>query len=131
MLEKMMVSSKETVTVEELKSLIFASEEMNSLSSTLQGVEHGGEVSQNWVCSATSVPSLRSRTVGICRMEECTNLGDGAHEVKYFILILCPTNIKGIKNHNVDFTGVFNDILNFVRYKNCSRNRKNFCNIVL
>ena len=99
MLKKMMESSKETVTTEELKSLIFASEEMTSLSSTLQGVDHG-EVSQNWLCSATSVPSLNSRTVGICRMEECTNLGEGAQEVKYFILILCPTNIKGIGNHN-------------------------------
>ena len=37
MLEKMMASSKETVTIEELKSLIFSSGEMNSLSNTLQG----------------------------------------------------------------------------------------------
>ena len=100
MLEKMMGSSKEKVTIEELKSLIFASEEMNTLSSTLQGVDHG-EVSQNWVCSATSVPSLNSRTVGICRMEECTNLGESAHDVKYFILILCPTNIKGNEKPHV------------------------------
>ena len=98
MLEAMLSSasgSQETVTIDELKSLIFSSDEMNVLSNTLQGVQKG-EVEQNWLCSSNTVPSLSQRMVAISRMHEFTNFGEGAMEVKYFILILCPSNIKGI-----------------------------------
>lgn len=33
--------------------------------------------------------------MAISRLEDSTNMGGGAAEVKYFILILCPSNIKG------------------------------------
>ena len=100
MLNSMMAGANESVTIEELKSLIFSNSEMNMLASTVQGtiVGDGGgnEVDQNWLCSTTEVPTLNNRVVGITRMSRLTNMGDGANEVKFFILILCPTNIKGI-----------------------------------
>jgi len=96
MLERMMSGTEETVTIPELKSLIFAGSEMDRLSNTIQGMEKG-ELQQNWLCSSTEVPSLKSRLVGICRMSDYTNLGEGANEVKYFTLILCPSTIKGTK----------------------------------
>ena len=99
MLNSMMAGTNETVTIEELKSLIFSNSEMNMLASTVQGtiVGDGGghEVDQNWLCSTTEVPTLNNRVVGISRMSRLTNMGDGANEVKFFILILCPTKIKG------------------------------------
>ena len=94
MLESMMAGSQETVTKAELKSLIFANSEMDLLSSTMQSLVEG-EVNQNWLCSATEVPSLTRRSVAIARMSETTNMGEGANEVKFFILILCPSHIKG------------------------------------
>jgi len=101
MLNSMMAGANESVTIEELKSLIFSNSEMNMLASTVQGtiVGDGGghEVDQNWLCSTTEVPTLNNRVVGISRMSRLTNMGDGANEVKFFILILCPTNIKGTK----------------------------------
>ena len=94
MLDSMMAGQEETVTKAELKSLIFANTEMDMLSSTMQGLQEG-EINQNWLCSATSVPSLTRRLVAIARMNDNTNMGEGANEVKFFILILCPLNIKG------------------------------------
>jgi len=96
MLDSMMAGQEETVTKAELKSLIFANSEMDMLSSTMQGLQEG-EINQNWLCSATSVPSLTKRLVAIARMNDNTNMGEGANEVKFFILILCPLNIKGTK----------------------------------
>ena len=96
-LEKMMESAQETVTRDELKSLIFSGEDRSTLANSLQGVECG-DVNQNWIVSVTSVPSLNNRMIAVSRMERNTNLGEGANEIKYFILILCPTTIKG--DHN-------------------------------
>ena len=94
MLDSMMVGTTETVTKAELKSLIFANSEMDLLANTVQAVEDG-EINQNWLCSATEVPGLSRRILGLARLSENTNMGEGANEVKFFILILCPTNIKG------------------------------------
>merc|ERR1719474_1631526 len=91
----------ETVTKDELKSLIFANSEMDMLANTVQGTiegEGGGhEVDQNWLCSTTEVPTLMNRMIGFSRMSRRTNFGEGANEIKFFILVLCPTNIKGTK----------------------------------
>jgi len=101
MLEKMMRGSQETVTREELKSLIFATSHMERLAETVQGTVHDmsgdSNIDQGWICSTTSVPTLQSRTVGLCRMSHAVNMGEEANEVKFFILILCPTTIKGTK----------------------------------
>ena len=91
--------SQETVTLDELKSLIFSNDQMTVLSNTIQGVQ-GGEVEQNWLCSSNTVPSLTQRMVAISRMAQFCNFGEGVPEVKYFILILCPSNIKGIISSN-------------------------------
>jgi len=101
MLNSMMSRHNETVTKDELKSLIFANSEMDMLANTVQGTiegEGGGhEVDQNWLCSTTEVPTLMNRMIGITRMSRRTNFGEGANEIKFFILVLCPTNIKGTK----------------------------------
>jgi len=101
MLNSMMSGTDETVTKEELKSLIFSNDEMDMLANTVQGTIEGGgggnEVDQNWLCSTTEVPTLNNRVVGISRMSRHTNMGEGANQVKFFILVLCPTNIKGTK----------------------------------
>ena len=63
---------------------------------TIEGEGGGHEVDQNWLCSTTEVPTLMNRVVGISRMSRHTNMGEGANDVKFFILVLCPTNIKGM-----------------------------------
>lgn len=90
-----MYNAGERVTKEEIKSIIFASEERDVFSRTLQGCDGAGQLEQSWLVSTNEVPSLSTRVVGVARMAENTNMGDGAHEVKFFILILCPSNIKG------------------------------------
>lgn len=92
-----MYNAGERVTKEEIKSIIFASEERDIFSRTLQGCDDSGQLEQSWLVSTNEVPSLSSRVVGVARMAENTNMGEGAHEVKFFILILCPSNIKGTK----------------------------------
>ena len=114
MLVVMMAKAEESVTIDELKSLIFANSDMNLLSNTLQGVEETGEVQQNWLCSSTEVPSLNNRVVGICRMKNFTNMGESSHEVKYFVLILCPTNIKG----NVYECQIYSHVID-IKYIQC------------
>ena len=93
-----MYNAGERVTKEEIKSIIFASEERDVFSRTLQGCDGAGQLEQSWLVSTNEVPSLSTRVVGVARMAENTNMGDGAHEVKFFILILCPSNIKGKYN---------------------------------
>ena len=51
----------ETVTAEELKSLIFSTPERDSFARTLQGRDAGGELQQSWLCSTNEVPSLVNR----------------------------------------------------------------------
>ena len=104
MLESMTAGPAEAFSVSraEIKSLIFANSEMDILSNTMQSLEEG-EVNQNWLCSATEVPGLSKRKVAIARMSENTNMGEGANEVKFFILILCPSNIKGKSSHVMYF----------------------------
>ena len=132
MLNSMMAGTNETVTKEELKSLIFSNSKMNMLASTVQGTivcDGGGhEVDQNWLCSTTEVPTLNSRVVGISRMSRLTNMGDGANEVKFLILILSPTNIKGKieQGNNIPSYTVFS-----IRYKNSLRNSKDICHSFL
>ena len=65
-----------------------------------QGSDGTGELEQSWLVSTNEVPSLGQRRVGVARMAGNTNMGAGAHEVKFFILILCPSNIKGEASHS-------------------------------
>merc|ERR1740137_302318 len=94
-------SSLESIVDTMLNSMMSGSNEMDMLANTVQGTiegEGGGhEVDQNWLCSTTEVPTLMNRVVGISRMSRHTNMGEGANDVKFFILVLCPTNIKGTK----------------------------------
>merc|ERR1712013_502980 len=82
---------------EELKSLIFSNSERSSFSETVQGSVEAGGVDQAWLCSATSVPTLTERKVGMVRLARPTNMGGGALEVTLFLLVLAPETIKGTK----------------------------------
>ena len=95
-----MLSMKEMVTRDELKSLIFANDERTMLSERLQATisrEGTYHYEQSWLCSVTNVPTLVNRKVGIARLHSATNLGEDAGEVKFFMLVLCPTMVKGTK----------------------------------
>ena len=96
-----MYNAGERVTKEEIKSIIFASEDRDVFSRTLQGCDGAGQLEQSWLVSTNEVPSLSTRVVGIARMAENTNMGEGAHEVKFFILILCPSSIKGMYSGHI------------------------------
>merc|ERR1719154_2393 len=92
-----MYNAGERVTKEEIKSIIFASEERDIFSRTLQGCDDSGQLEQSWLVSTNEVPSLSSRVVSLARMAENTNMGEGGTRGQVFILILCPSNIKGTK----------------------------------
>jgi len=97
MLNTMMAQGSETVTQEEVKSLVFSNPERSSFAETVQGTMEDGGVDQAWLCSTTAVPTLSERRIGIARMARPTNMGLDAIEVTFFILVLCPASIKGTK----------------------------------
>ncbi len=100
-------SLDETVTHDEIKSLIFANSLQTILSDSIQAttMESTSNSSvgqydwqQTWICSATTVPTLHSRHVGIARLKHPTNLGPNAEEAQFLILALCPAEIKQTKS---------------------------------
>ncbi|TRY61185.1 hypothetical protein TCAL_17215 [Tigriopus californicus] len=102
MLGMMMKDPKETVTNQELKSLIFTDDTYTQLTDNIQGtISKGGKYydwEQTWLCSAVTIPTLRKRHVGIARLKHRCNLGQKAEEVRFFILILCPSEVKKTKS---------------------------------
>ena len=100
LIDRMIVDdSSETVTKDELKSLIFADDGKTRLTETLQatvtkdgGASWGWE--QTWICCPITVPTLNKRHVGIARLKSNVNLGVQMEEVRLFILILCPSDVK-------------------------------------
>jgi sodium borate transporter 11 len=53
---------------------------------------------QTWLCGAITIPTLKKRHVGIARLRHSCNLGKNAEEVRFFILILCPGEVKQTKS---------------------------------
>ena len=103
LLDVVMDDPKEIVSREELLSLIFSNEERTLLSESLQGtVKHSGsnryEWEQTWLCGTITIPTLKTRKVGIARLRQGTNLGKNAEEIRFFILILCPSEVKLTKS---------------------------------
>ena len=101
----MQLDENESVTVEEMKSLIFSNPSRTLLSESMQGMISKGskwsnqyDWEQTWLCGAVTIPTLRNRHVGIARLKHRCNLGKNAEEVKFFILILCPAEIKQTKS---------------------------------
>ena len=122
----------ETVTREELKSIIFSDETRTNFSEYIQSTimprfkfsrskihspsndEIGPEeslrylkgvpdirmstyldqIDDTWLCATITVPTLLRRHVGIARLKHDTNLGPTREEVKFVILILCPSEVK-------------------------------------
>eukprot|EP00095_Tigriopus_kingsejongensis_P000918 maker-scaffold186_size273091-snap-gene-1.39 protein:Tk00918 transcript:maker-scaffold186_size273091-snap-gene-1.39-mRNA-1 annotation:"hypothetical protein DAPPUDRAFT_40435" len=101
MLTLMTKDPKETVTKEELKSLIFTNDTQTVLSESIQGTVSRGKQydwEQAWLCSAVNIPTLKRRHVGIARLKHRCNLGQNAEEISFFILILCPSEVKKTKS---------------------------------
>jgi len=98
LLERMVLGdNKETVTLEEIKSSIFADPQRMNLQEKLQGLvnkEANYEWEQTWICVPVTVPTLNSRHVGIARLKSNVNLGSHAEEIRFFILVLCPSDVK-------------------------------------
>ena len=49
------------------------------------------------ICVPVTVPTLNSRHVGIARLKSNVNLGPHAEEIRFFILVLCPSDVKVTK----------------------------------
>ena len=52
----------------------------------------------SWKLDFTFEYLFHIRCVGIARLHTCTNLGEDAEEIQFFILVLCPTAVKGTKS---------------------------------
>lgn len=89
------------ISAADVKSLIFANAEKTVLSEVLQGTTSNNQGDyhfvQSWLCAMANVPTLATRRVGIARLQSPTNLGEDAEEIQYFVLVLCPTAVKGTK----------------------------------
>ena len=97
-----MIDSKEHVTREELDSLIYSNQSKTLLSEFIQGTTSSGgncySWEQTWICGAITIPTLKKRHVGIARLKHSTNLGKNAEEVRFVILVLCPSEVKQTKS---------------------------------
>ena len=97
-----MMDEKETVTREELNSLIYSNPSRTLLSEFIQGtISTGGSRyswEQTWICGAITIPTLKKRHVGIARLKHSSNLGKNSEEVRFVILVLCPSEVKQTKS---------------------------------
>ena len=126
-------SSNETVTREELKSLIYSDETRTQFSEFIQSTikprydtlsrnateeslpidsnryydnrkrkrrasTYDAETDDTWICATINVPTLLQRYVGIARLKHATNFGPTREEVRFVILVLCPSEVKLTKN---------------------------------
>ncbi|PSN47888.1 Sodium bicarbonate transporter-like protein 11 [Blattella germanica] len=104
MLHSMLDSEEPACSVEEAKSRIFTSDSgLHLLARTMQGTcsaEDGAnfEYDQSWICALCNLPNIQKRRVGICRLKQAANFGRNSHEVKLFVIVLCPSRQKGTKN---------------------------------
>lgn len=101
LLDKMIPDATvETISKEEIKSNIFPDETKTRVKDKLQAmIIKDGECiwEQTWICVPVSIPTLNKRHVGIARLKQNVNLGTHAEEIKFFILVLCPSEVKVTK----------------------------------
>ena len=65
------------------------------------------------MCIPVTVPTLNKRHVGIARLKHNVNLGSHAEEIRFVILILCPSDVKVTKTAletGRTFATVFSDL---------------------
>ena len=97
-----MIDDTEHVTREELNSLIYSNSSKTLLSEFIQGTisTRGSRYSweQTWICGAITIPTLKKRHVGIARLKHSSNLGKNSEEVRFVILVLCPSEVKQTKS---------------------------------
>ncbi|CAG7725194.1 unnamed protein product [Allacma fusca] len=104
-------------TIPEVKSSLFAHDSVHLLARTIQGTTGSEGVSfdydQSWICAICNLPSLHRRHVAIARLKHPANFGRTSHEVRLFILVLCPSKEKGTKNAletGRTFSTIFSDM---------------------
>ena len=118
MLDSMIMTGNagETITLDEVKSGIFADTSRTRLQEKLQGriTKEGFSVwEQTWICIPVTIPTLNKRHVGIVRLKHKANLGNHAEEIRFVILILCPSDVKVTKTAletGRTFATVFSDL---------------------
>eukprot|EP00096_Caligus_rogercresseyi_P005654 TRINITY_DN2161_c0_g1_i1.p1 TRINITY_DN2161_c0_g1~~TRINITY_DN2161_c0_g1_i1.p1 ORF type:complete len:802 (+),score=176.49 TRINITY_DN2161_c0_g1_i1:104-2509(+) len=104
LLSAMIQGSSESITEAELSSIVFANEAQTLLSESIQGYfsnRSSGlryDWEQSWICVSVNVPTLKRRRIGMARLRHAVNLGIQAEEIRLFVLILCPSEVKGTKN---------------------------------
>lgn len=113
LLRKLLDDDEPLVTIQEAKSILFthdtaSSDEKESMSKvhllarTIQGTastECGTfDYDQSWICALGNLPTLSRRHVAIARLKTPANMGRTSKQVKFFILVLCPSKEKGTKN---------------------------------
>ncbi|XP_069693692.1 solute carrier family 4 member 11-like [Periplaneta americana] len=105
MLQKMLLNSEEPLTtVAEAKSQLFTSDSaLHIMSRTIQGVcsAEGGtnfDYDHSWLCALCNLTTLQRRRVAITRLKHPANFGRTSHDVKLFVLVICPSKEKGTKN---------------------------------
>ncbi|CAG0879811.1 unnamed protein product [Cyprideis torosa] len=77
--------------------------EVHLLTRTIQGTnsnESGtsSDYDQSWICAIANLPSLQRRHVAIARLRHPSNMGSTCHEVRLFVLVLCPSKETGLRN---------------------------------
>lgn len=92
-------------TVAEAKNTLFTHNAAHLLAKTLQGtcIRDGGgfEYDQSWIVALCNLPSLSQRHVAVARLRIPANMGHTCHEVRFFILVLCPSKEKLIRKKSL------------------------------
>ncbi|XP_032786652.2 sodium bicarbonate transporter-like protein 11 isoform X2 [Daphnia magna] len=88
---------------EEAKMILFTHDTVPMLARTIQATCTTGDsgtfdYDQSWICALCNLPTLTRRHVGIVRLKHPANMGHTCHEVRLFVLVLCPSKEKGTKN---------------------------------
>ena len=99
-------SSKEIITPEDTDH--YLEQPRKKLMST-----YLAEEDDTWICATITIPTLLRRHVGIARLKHATNFGPTLEEVKFVILILCPSDVKGTKTAietGLSFATLFSDM---------------------
>ncbi|XP_070539773.1 solute carrier family 4 member 11-like [Ptychodera flava] len=115
MLNSMLPEDSEVSTSDCIKKL-FADDLCLLPSNMVQGnVYHGDNVywEETWMCIFTSINTLTRHRYAIARLRQHVNLGPGASEIKFVVLVVAPSEekeTKSAKETSLTFATLFSDI---------------------
>ncbi|KAK4016982.1 hypothetical protein OUZ56_031940 [Daphnia magna] len=89
---------------EEAKMILFTHDTVPMLARTIQATCTTGDsgtfdYDQSWICALCNLPTLTRRHVGIVRLKHPANMGHTCHEVRLFVLVLCPSKEVSVEYH--------------------------------